>query len=266
MRSMEAGGLGKYILAGGVVYGPVRSRRMGVSLGVNILPFGMKLCSFDCPYCQCGPSIERVGGGAAGGPRFPAADEVEEAVFGRLLDIRGEGIHLDSITFSGNGEPTLHPDFFSAVRTVLAARDRAMPGVRVDILTNGAHLDRPGVVDGLNLLDERHVKLDAGGDAKMREVNRPPAGFTVDGLARNLSRLKDFIIQAMFIRGACCNAGAESVGEWIEVVGRLGPKAVHIYSLDRVPAEAGILPVERSRLEEIAAEVRAKALVPAEVF
>ncbi len=255
-----------YALSEGVVYGPVRSRRMGASLGVNILPFGRKLCSFNCPYCQCGPSTGRVDEEALARHRFPSAAEVAAALRGRLDELKASGVKLDSITFSGNGEPTLHPDFMGVVKAVIAVRDEALPGVRVDVLSNASHLDRPGVAEGLNLLDERHMKRDAGSDATLPDMNLPLVTPKLEGVVRGLSRLKDFVLQAMFARGRCDNSDPRSVAEWIDQVRRLRPKAVHLYSIDRVPADPGVLHVDRARLEEIAREVTARTGIPAEAF
>lgn len=253
-------------LSGGILYGPVQSRRMGVSLGVNILPPGIKLCSFNCVYCQCGWSTERVDEKALARHRFPSARDVAEALLARLGEFRSAGKKLDSITFSGNGEPTLHPDFPGVVRAVLAARDQAMPGTRVDILSNSAHLGRPGVVEGLNLLDERHMKLDAGRDEGLRGMNLPLVTVRLEDLVRGLGRLRDFHLQAMFARGRWDNTGPEDVAAWIEVVRRLRPKAVHLYSVDRVPADAGVKGVDRPTLERIARQVEERAGVPARVY
>jgi wyosine [tRNA(Phe)-imidazoG37] synthetase (radical SAM superfamily) len=255
-----------YELSDGILYGPVQSRRMGVSLGLNILPAGIKLCSFNCIYCQCGWSTRRVDEEALARHRFPPAREVAETLFARLAEFRAAGENLDSITFSGNGEPTLHPDFLGVVKAVLEVRDRAMPGTRVDILSNSAHLGRPGVIEGLNLLDERHMKLDAGREEGLRGMNMPLVEVRIEDLIRDLGRLRDFHLQAMFARGRWDNTGPEDVEAWIEVVRRLKPRAVHLYSVDRVPADAGVLGVDRAGLEEIARRVEERAGVPAKVY
>jgi wyosine [tRNA(Phe)-imidazoG37] synthetase (radical SAM superfamily) len=255
-----------YALSGGIIYGPVRSRRMGLSLGLNILPVGIKLCSFNCVYCQCGWSTERVDEEALARHRFPSAHEVAEALHASLQELKSAGTRPDSITFSGNGEPTLHPDFRGVAAAVLEVRDHAMPGARVDILSNAAHLGRPGVIEGLNLLDERHMKLDVGSDEGIRGVNLPLVRVKVEDLVRDLARLKDFHLQAMFARGRWDNSGPEAVAAWVEVVRRLKPKKVHLYSVDRVPADAGVEGVDRARLEEIARQVADRAGVPAKVY
>jgi wyosine [tRNA(Phe)-imidazoG37] synthetase (radical SAM superfamily) len=254
-----------YALADGITYGPVRSRRLGASLGVNILPFGVKVCSFNCNYCQCGWTTDTVEEGLSK-YRWPGPPEAAEGLRKALLELRQRGEKLDCITLAGNGEPTLHPEFLEVVRALLAARDEVMPGVRVDILSNAAHLDRADVVEGLNLLDERYMKLDAGTDEQFLNMNSPVTEVGIWDVLRGLPKLRDFVIQAMFTRGRRDNTDAKSVVDWIQAVKRVKPKAVQIYSVERVPADAKICPVERSLLEEIAQALTAQTGIPAEVF
>src|SRR5579863_2384636 len=166
-------GFKEYQLSDGVTYGPVSSRRLGASLGVNILPFGVKVCSFNCNYCQCGWTTDTVDPASLAKYRFPTAEEVGEGLRKTLLELKAAGKTLDCITLAGNGEPTLHPDFLSVVRAILSVRDECMPGVRADILSNAAHLDRAAVVEGLNLLDARYMKLDAGNEGQFLNMNSP---------------------------------------------------------------------------------------------
>jgi wyosine [tRNA(Phe)-imidazoG37] synthetase (radical SAM superfamily) len=251
---MDAPPLRTFELLDGILYGPVRSRRLGASLGVNLLPFGLKLCSFNCVYCQCGWSDRPVGGPY----RFPTAEEVGAALRGW----RTAPGALDSITLSGNGECTLHPDFLGVVRAILAARDEAMPGVPVRALSNGSFLDRPGVVEGLNLLDERLMKLDAGSGA----INAPIAGLGYEAVVERLPRLRPFIVQAMFVRGRRDNTDEASVTAWIEAVRRAGPAGVQVYSVDRIPADPEILRVDRGTLEEIARKLTERTGISCRVF
>jgi wyosine [tRNA(Phe)-imidazoG37] synthetase (radical SAM superfamily) len=255
-----------YSLADGVVYGPVRSRRLGSSLGINILPFGVKVCSFNCNYCQCGWTTDLVDDAALAKYRFPTAREIGAELRARLQELKAKGEKLDCMTLAGNGEPTLHPDFLDVVRTLLSVRDEAWPGLRVDILSNAAHLDRPGVVEGLNLLDERYMKLDAGSEEQFLNMNSPVLEVGIWDIMKNLAKLKDFVIQAMFTHGRRDNTGEKAVVDWIQAVKRTHPKAVQIYSVDRFPADSKIHRVERSLLEEIARALTAQTGIPAEVF
>ncbi len=256
----------EYALSDGVTYGPVRSRRLGASLGVNILPFGTKICSFNCNYCQCGWTTDTVDPAALAKYRFPTAREVGEGLRKTLGELKAKGEKLDCITLAGNGEPTLHPDFLDVVKEILSVRDEVLPGVRVDILSNAAHLDRPEVVEALNLLDARYMKLDAGSEEQFLNMNSPVTEVGIWDVVKNLPKLKDFTVQAMFTHGRRDNTDEKSVVDWINTVRRVKPKAVQIYSVDRYPADKKITKVERELLDEIARALTEQTGVPAEVF
>jgi wyosine [tRNA(Phe)-imidazoG37] synthetase (radical SAM superfamily) len=182
------------------------------------------------------------------------------------MDLKAKGEKPDCMTLAGNGEPTLHPDFSRVVRAILAARDEVMPGVRVDILSNAAHLDRPDVVEGLNLLDERYMKLDAGTDEQFMNMNSPVMDVGIWDVMKGLPKLKDFVVQAMFTHGRRDNTDEKSVVDWVQAVKRVKPKSVQIYSVDRFPADQKITRVERGLLEEIGQALTAQTGIPAEVF
>jgi wyosine [tRNA(Phe)-imidazoG37] synthetase (radical SAM superfamily) len=258
--------LTEYKLADGVVYGPVSSRRLGASLGVNVLPFGVKVCSFNCSYCQCGWTYDTIDHATLARAPWPSPEAVEEGVAARLVELRAAGARVDAITFAGNGEPTLHPQFSACVRGVRRARDRHWPGARTDILTNGAHLERDDVVEGLNLLDARYVKLDAGSEAMFMDMNTPVTPVSLEEILANLPRLKDFTAQSMFSRGRIDNTGDADVDEWVQTCARARPRSVQVYSISRIPADPRLRPVPRERLEAIAARLRERAAIPAEVF
>ena len=255
-----------YNLTDGVVYGPVKSRRLGASLGVNILPFNVKVCSFNCNYCQCGWTYDTVDPAALAKYDWPTVAQVADGLRARLQELKAAGEKLDSITFAGNGEPTLHPDFREMVRAVMAVRDEVMPGAKVDVLSNAAHLDRRHVVEGLNLLDERYMKLDAGSEGQFMNMNSPVTDVGIWDIMKGMAQLQPFVVQAMFTHGRRDNTDEKSVVEWIAAVKRVKPKAVQIYSVDRFPADKKITKVERSLLEEIGQALTAQTGIPAEVF
>jgi wyosine [tRNA(Phe)-imidazoG37] synthetase (radical SAM superfamily) len=255
-----------YNLTDGVVYGPVKSRRLGASLGVNILPFNVKVCSFNCNYCQCGWTYDTVDDKALAKYDWPGVEQVADGLRARLLELKGKGESLDSITFAGNGEPTLHPQFRKVVEAVMAVRDEVMPGTKVDILSNAAHLDREDVVEGLNLLDERYMKLDAGSEGQFMNMNSPVTDVGIWDVMKGMAKLKPFVIQAMFTQGRRDNTDEKSVVDWISAVKRVKPKAVQIYSVDRFPADKRITKVDRSLLDEIGQALTAQTGIPAEVF
>jgi wyosine [tRNA(Phe)-imidazoG37] synthetase (radical SAM superfamily) len=231
------------------VYGPVLSRRLGLSLGVNLLPTERKVCSFNCGYCQLGWTRSRAR------TRFPKPDDVAQAVRERLLQLRRERFELDRITFSGNGEPTDHPDFGRIVDAVVQVRDEICPTVWISALTNGAHLDQTEVLRGLGRCDERIVKLDAGNESMFRRLNKPLAGLKLEKVVAGASRLLCVTIQTMFVTGAIDNASEEQVESWIGQLKRIRPSWVQMYTLDRVPADSKLEPVSAMRLMEISMRV-----------
>jgi wyosine [tRNA(Phe)-imidazoG37] synthetase (radical SAM superfamily) len=253
-------------LSNSILYGPVQSRRLGRSLGINILPFGVKVCSFNCNYCQLGWTFDVTDEGALDKYDWPSAESIASAVEERLAAMKKAGESLDCATFSGNGEPTLHPDFDGVVTEVLAARDRAWPGLTVDILSNGANNDNPRVVGGLNLLDERYMKLDAGTDETFLEMNSPVIPIGIWDIIEGLKRLKDCVIQSMFTRGRRDNTGEAAVRMWCNAVSQVAPKKIQIYTIARAPADARIEAVDRDTLEGIAAEARRLTGIAAEVY
>lgn len=256
----------EYPLLNGVVYGPFPSRRLGASLGINILPFGVKVCSFNCNYCQCGWTYDITDEERLSQYAWPSATEIADGFARRLRRARETGERIDCATFAGNGEPTLHPDFDGVVSDVLAARDREWPGLRVGILSNGANSDHPRVVGGLNLLDERYMKLDAGSEGMFLDMNAPTRPIGLWDVIEGLRRLKDCVIQAMFTRGRRDNTTDGEVDKWINAVARVNPKSVQIYSISRAPADSRILPVDRETLESIRRRVEEKTAIPANVY
>jgi wyosine [tRNA(Phe)-imidazoG37] synthetase (radical SAM superfamily) len=258
--------MAEFDLVTGVVYGPVQSRRLGASLGINPLPSGVKACGFNCNYCQLGWTYELVEESLSKHP-WPTAAEIAAGLEARLRELKGQGVTVDSITFAGNGEPTLHPDFDGVVTEVLAVRDREASGVEVGILTNGALLhDHPRVVGGCNLLDERYVKLDGGTDAVFLEMNSPTFDINVWKIIQGAKRLRDCVVQAMFTRGRRDNTKEKDVADWVRAVGQINPKSVQIYTVSRTPADNRIAECPRARLEEIAALLKRETGIEGEVY
>lgn len=230
-----------------MAYGPVRSRRLGVSLGLNLLPQRSKICSFDCPYCQCGFNTPR-----AAGSRWPSPDEVVHSLTRMLARIPALP---DWITFSGNGEPTLHPRFAVVVDRVLAVRAEVAPKTRVAVLSNGLTAGQRTVREALMRLDGRIMKLDPG---PMEHVNG--ARYDADRLVAEYRTLKPYTIQAMVVKGRDWDGSSDaSVATWLSLLVRADPAAVQLYSLARPPAAASVQTVPRERLDQMATAIR-KAL------
>jgi wyosine [tRNA(Phe)-imidazoG37] synthetase (radical SAM superfamily) len=237
----------------GIIYGPVVSRRLGRSLGVNIAPPGCRVCSLDCVYCEFGGDERR-----ARSARWPTPGEVGSALANRLDRLAD----LDSVTISGYGEPTLHPRFASVVAEVVSQVGRQRPGLGVRILTNGSQAARECVRRALDLLEERIVKL----DASMETVCRPQSGQLLGKSVVGMCLLRDVTLQSCFIQGSISNTDDGSISDWIDTVRVVKPRAVQIYTINRRPSDDEIRPVSRGELEEIACRLRSKTGIDADVF
>ena len=241
-----------------IVYGPIRSRRLGVSLGVNLMPTTAKLCTFDCVYCECGwnqPILH---------PTLPTRDEVREALRTQLSTLQSQ---LDVITFSGNGEPTLHPDFLGIIEDTCALRDEYCPKAKVSVLSNSTQLGRKDVVEALRLCDNRILKLDSAIDTTMRLVDKPVnAQLTVGQVVEWLKVFDgDFTLQTCFLRGkyegqVIDNTTDEELRAWYEVVDKLHPKQVMIYVIDRETPLKTLEKIPAEKMEAIAAPLRKKGI------
>ena len=241
-----------------IIFGPVRSRRLGLSLGVNLLPIESKLCSFDCIYCECGWNDEHPGK-----RRFNAREDVRTMLAETLEKMVAAGTPPDVITFAGNGEPTMHPDFELIIDDTIAMRDRYCPSAKVSVLSNATQIHREDVRRALLRVDNNILKLDSAFDATVQLMNKPQGNYTVQ---RTVELLKAFegnlIIQTMFLRGEYLgqkvdNTTDEEVSAWLELVKEIAPKQVMVYSLDRDTPCQTIYKVEKDELREIAARVEA---------
>jgi wyosine [tRNA(Phe)-imidazoG37] synthetase (radical SAM superfamily) len=251
----------------GILYGPVRSRRLGLSLGINLLPPEIKVCSLDCRYCQYSWT-----GMQTTEPRLfrafvPSRAEVSSALRGRLEELRARGDAPDNITFSGNGEATLHPEFPEIVRDILALRDEFAPACRTAILSNSTTLLSEPIREAVCLLDDPILKLDCGREETFRALNRPAKGVFFEDVVKGLHLVgPSAVLQSMFVRGTVDNSADEEVRAWANRVRHIAPRGVQIYSLDRGPADRSLLPVPGERLHEIASLLKAISGIDAEVF
>lgn len=241
-----------------IIFGPVRSRRLGLSLGVNLLPIDSKLCSFDCIYCECGWNDEHPGK-----RRFNAREDVSAMLDATLEKMVAAGTPPDVITFAGNGEPTLHPDFEQIIEDTIALRDKHCPAAKVSVLSNATQIHRDDVRRALLRVDNNILKLDSAFDATVQLVNKPQGAYTV---ARTVELLKAFegklIVQTMFLRGEYLsqrvdNTTEEEVSAWLKLIEEIAPKQVMVYSLDRDTPCQTLEKVEKDELRAIAARVEA---------
>ena len=241
-----------------IIFGPIRSRRLGLSLGVNLLPIESKLCSFDCIYCECGWNDEHPGK-----RRFNAREDVSNMLEETLQKMVADGTPPDVITFAGNGEPTMHPDFENIITDTIALRDKHCPAAKVSVLSNATQIHREDVRRALLRVDNNILKLDSAFDETVQLVNKPQGAYTV---ARTVELLKAFegnlILQTMFLRGEYLgkrvdNTTEEEVVAWLKLVSEIKPKQVMVYSLDRDTPCQTLEKVEKDELREIAARVEA---------
>ena len=246
------------MLFGSIVYGPIRSRRLGVSLGINLMPTTAKLCTFDCVYCECGWNQP------VSHPSLPTREEVRIALESQL-SIAVEPI--DVITFSGNGEPTLHPDFLGIIQDTCALRDQYCPKAKVSVLSNSTQLGRTDVIEALRLCDNRILKLDSAIDATMRLIDKPVnAQLTVKLIVQWLSIFDgDFTLQTCFLRGeyqgqTIDNTTPEELTAWYKMVDYLHPKQIMIYVIDRVTPLETLEKIPAETMEKIAIPLREKGI------
>lgn len=257
---MTAGCVRPMPLQTGYVYGPLRSRRLGMSLGVNVLPEGRKHCNFNCAYCQYGWTLapHRAHMRTAWPDPAAIADAVDVALAGNA--------RVDRITLAGNGEPTLHPRLGEIVERLRDVRAARAPSARLAILTNASTVGDPLTAAALVRLDECYAKLDAGDRRTQRAING--VAIDLEEVIAALATLGGVTLQAMFVRdprGTVDNTSDEAVSAWLAAVRRIHPLAVQVYSLDRVPALERLEPVPRAVLASIASRVEQLG-IPARAF
>ncbi|MDR3250904.1 MAG: radical SAM protein [Tannerella sp.] len=241
-----------------IVYGPVNSRRLGVSLGVNLSPLDGKRCTFDCIYCECGLNRERKAHTPA-----PSRESVKKALADKLTAMKTEGLTPDVITFSGNGEPTMHPDFARIIDDTLTVRDSLCPSAKVAVISNSTMIHKPEVVSALLKVDDNLMKLDAASDEVVRLIDQPEIrDFSVKRLIEQLCRFEGKLtVQTIFLRGehngvSIDNTRDEIVGQWIEALKLIRPQKVMIYTINRETPVKTIQKVSFETLERIGAKVR----------
>lgn len=241
-----------------IVYGPIHSRRLGVSLGMNLMPTTAKLCTFDCVYCECGWNQP------VSHPVLPTRKQVSEALTSQLSTLNTP---LDVITFSGNGEPTLHPEFLGIIEDTCALRDQYCPNAKISVLSNSTQLGRPEVIEALRLCDNRILKLDSAIDATMQLIDQPVnPNLTVEQIAQWLSLFEgDFTLQTCFLRGEyhrqiIDNTTPAELSAWYAMIKRLHPKQVMIYVIDRATPLQTLSKVPASEMEAIAEPLRQQGI------
>ena len=242
-----------------VIFGPIRSRRLGLSLGVNLLPKEAKLCNFDCIYCECGWNSDHCGS-----RRFNDRTTVREMLAAQLRKMAADGTPPDVITFAGNGEPTMHPEFEAIIDDTIALRDELCPSARVSVLSNATMIGRESVRRALERVDNNILKLDSAFDATVQLMNKPQqATYTVERTVSEMERFEGrMILQTMFLRGRVGeqpidNTTEREVEAWLKIVERIRPQRVMVYTIDRDTPLETLEKVSVEDLRRIAERVEA---------
>ncbi len=249
-----------------IVFGPVKSRRLGASLGINLLPGNKKICNFNCIYCECGWTKET----ASDRKNLPTREVLRSHLKARLLEMQLLNEDLDTITFAGNGEPTIHPDFPGIIEDTIALRDEIFPNVKIAVLSNATRLDDPQVISALQKIEQPILKLDSAFQHTISSLNRPTAQHAPENIIQNFEKFKGkFILQTLFVKGtnegiAIDNTSDLELTAWLEVVGKLKPELVMIYTIARDTPLDTLSKISADKLDQIAEEVR-KLGVPAMV-
>lgn len=233
-----------------IIFGPIHSRRLGSSLGINLLPEHGKLCNFDCIYCECGWNRD-----GRGDTVMPSAEEVSHALEAKLKECAEQGTPIDSITFSGHGEPTLNPHFPEIIAQTVSLRDRYCPRAKVSVLTNATTVNRPEIFEALKKADNPIMKLDASTYDGVVLVNRPSGSYDIEAIVSGLSRFGgDFVLQTMFLKSPEFDTASEgNLPGWMDIVRRLRPREIMVYTLDRETPEKDL---EKYTVEEMTALVQ----------
>ena len=243
------------------IFGPVHSRRLGVSLGINLLPADGKFCSFDCIYCECGFNADH-----RPHQKLPTREEVREALEARLQDMKENGPKPDVLTFAGNGEPTAHPHFAGIINDTLALRDKYFPEAKVSVLSNSTFIHKPEIFEALNKVDNNILKLDTIDATYINKVDRPTGHYDVKQVIECMKAYKgNLIVQTLFMKGQYEGESVDNTTDyyvlpWLEVVKEIAPRQVMIYTIDRETPAPDLLKATHEELDRIGELVRQEGI------
>lgn len=240
-----------------IIFGPIHSRRLGISLGVNLLPIDGKFCSFDCIYCECGYNKDNKTKSS-----LPSHTEVKEALIKKLEALKEQNIIPDVITFAGNGEPTIHPDFNLIIDDTIEIRNKYIPEAKISILSNAMHIAKEKVFEALKKVDNNILKLDSGILETAILMDQPISNnYSIDKQVELLKKFEgNFILQTMFLKGihegkSIDNTTEQEINSWLNIVKELKPKEVMIYTIDRETPEKNLEKISIETLKEIGKKV-----------
>jgi len=240
------------------IFGPVHSRRLGLSLGINLMPGDGKICTFDCVYCECG-----FNGDHRPRQRRPTREEVSKQLRATLERMRVDGQCPDVLTFAGNGEPTAHPDFAAIIADTLSLRDALAPSAKVSVLSNATQIYKADVRAALCRVDNNIQKLDTVDADYIHEMDRPTGPYDVEQIIANMELFEGHVVvQTMFMRGTAHGIDADNtseayVGPWLAALQRIRPREVMVYTIDRETPDHGLLKADRATLDRICSRVEA---------
>lgn len=220
-----------------VVFGPIHSRRLGSSLGINLLPEKGKICTFDCIYCECGWNKD-----GRNDTKLPTAEEVRNALEAKLKQCRAENIPIDSITFSGDGEPTINPEFPKIIDDTIRLRNQYYPQSKITVLSNSTRVHVPEVFAALQKVDNPTMKIDAPTNELVEKINHPAPGYDINRVVEALKQFEgNFILQTMFLKSKDFDSSSpEVLNGWMDIVRTLKPREIMVYTIDRPTPEQGL--------------------------
>ncbi|MCF0178020.1 MAG: radical SAM protein [Bacteroidales bacterium] len=244
-----------------IVFGPIRSRRVGNSLGINLMPTKGKICTFDCIYCECGLNSD-----GKGNSHIPSYQEVANALEARFKALFEANEIIDSISFTGNGEPTIHPSFPAIIDLTIALRDKYLPSARISVFSNATMIHKAEIRDALMKVEYPILKLDAASEELVNIINQPTGKYDIEQIISDMQQFNgNFVMQSMFLSGSnkgktFDNCSAENVAEWREIVLKLRPKRVMIYSFERETPVKTLQKASVAKMHEIAAPLVAAGI------
>lgn len=239
-----------------IVFGPVYSRRLGSSLGINLLPTKQKVCTFNCIYCECGFTYPKPDKS-----QLPKFETVVKTIESALQENKDKEKPIDSITFAGNGEPTMHPEFLAIIEKTVEMRNIYYPKSRVAVLTNGTLLHNSKIRKALSLIDDPIIKLDSAIDETALAIDLPLVKYNIKNIVEQIKKLSfSFVLQTMFIKARhneteIDNTTDKEIDAWLETIKQIKPRLVQIYTVSRIPAEASVTKISPEILENIAQRV-----------
>ncbi|MBR2947496.1 MAG: radical SAM protein [Bacteroidales bacterium] len=236
-----------------IVFGPIKSRRLGNSLGINLMPLNGKFCSFDCIYCECGWNKD-----GKDDQKLPSKEEVFAEMETRFNELQKEGVQIDTITFSGNGEPTTHPEFAAIIDKTIELRDKIFPQAAISVLTNASRIGNDKVREALMKVTNPILKIDNGLEEYIRLIDNPQGNYSLADTLQNIKKFNgNFILQTMFLKGSVDGkyidtTDPEIVSHWVKIALDLKPREIMMYTLDRQTPAQGLIKVTVEEMEKIA--------------